>query len=356
MRRRVLIAAAGALLPAGTAAAQGFSGGGALTQGFSGAGSTFAQPILERWGHLFAAGEGEGGTMISADSAMDYQPVGSLGGVVRVMQGQVDFGATDVPLPPETVAEAGLAQFPFVSGGVAVAANLAGLGNATLRLSGALLAEIFLGSVTRWTDPAIVALNPGLALPDAPIRVVRRADGSGTTWHFASYLASASEAWRSRMGVDQLLPWPVGVGMRGSRALVEALRATPGAIGYVEASQAARAGLVIAAVDNRAGAFLRPTPASIAAGLAGARWDAARHFHLALAAPAGAESYPIAATVFALLPRRAPARQTRLTLAFFRASMTERAEVAAALGFVPLPPATVAAVEAYWREVLPGRA
>lgn len=356
MRRRLLMVSAATLLPSARAAAQGFSGGGALTQGFSGAGSTFAQAILERWGHLFAAVEGEGGTVISADSAMDYQPVGSLGGVVRVMQRQVDFGATDVPLPPDMVSQHNLAQFPFVSGGVAVAANLAGLGNATLRLSGTLLADIYLGAVTRWTDPRIVALNPAVRLPDAAIQVVRRADGSGTTWHFSSYLSASSDAWRSRIGVDQLLAWPVGVGANGSRALVETVRATPGAIGYVEISQAVRAGLTVAAVSNRAGSFVLPTQAAITAGLAGAHWDAARHFHLALDTPAGPDAYPIAATVFALLPRRASARQTRLTLAFFRACLTEHADAAAGLGFVPLPPATVAAVEAYWREAFPGRA
>jgi phosphate transport system substrate-binding protein len=356
MRRRVLIATAGLLLPAGRLAAQAFTGGSALTQGFSGAGSTFAQPILERWGHLFAAVEGDGGAVISADSAMDYQPVGSLGGVVRVMQGQVDFGATDVPLPPETVEEHSLAQFPFVSGGVAVAANPAGLGSATLRLSGALVADIFLGAITRWADPAIAALNPGLRLPDRPIQVVRRTDGSGTTWHFAAYLAASNEAWRSRVGVDQVLNWPIGTGMRGSRALVEAVRATPGAIGYVEANQAARAGLALVAVDNRAGNFVLPTPTTIAEGLAGARWDAARHFHLGLAEPNGTDAYPIAATAFALVPRRASARQNRLTLAFFRTAMTEHMAAAEALGFVPLPPETVAAVQAYWRQSFPGRA
>lgn len=341
MKRRFALAAIAWLL----------SSGAAVAQSFVGAGSTFAYPIIARWGQVFGTLQGEGGAYVSADANLDYEPVGSTGGIMRVIAGSVDFAATDVPMSPEELDRYNLAQFPIVSGGIAVAVNLPGIESGSLRLPGSLLAGIYLGKITRWSDPAIAAANPTLRLPDAALRVLRRADGSGTTYHFAAYLASVSEEWASRVGVDTQLAWPVGTGLRGNREVAEAVRATPGAIGYVEASQAAQAGLPAALVGNRAGRFVAPDRRGIEAGLATARWDASRHFHQALALPDDADAYPIVATVYALVPRR-PTRQARATIEFFRLALTERGEDTLAAGFVPLPAPVVREVAAYWRATL----
>ena len=256
-------------------------------QGFSGAGSTFAHPILARWGQVFATLQGEGGAYVAAEANLDYEPVGSTAGVMRVLQGAVDFGATDVPLPPDEVAKHNLAQFPFVTGGIAIVVNLRGVASNALRLPGSVLANIYMGKAARWSDPAIREANPGLDLPDAAIAVLRRLDGSGTTYHFAAYLASANPEWRSRVGVDTTLNWPVGVGAKGNRELADLVRMTDNSIGYVEASQAARLNLAIALVSNRAGRFVAPGLASLQAASATASWDPGRHFYQGLGESVG---------------------------------------------------------------------
>jgi phosphate transport system substrate-binding protein len=322
----------------------------AVAQGFTGAGSSFAHPILSRWAQAYAARDGEGGAVVDGEGGLDYEPVGSLGGVMRVAQRAVDFGATDVPLAPAELEAMALRQFPFVSGGVAVVVNLPGVATGTLRLSGEVLARIYLAEITRWSDPAIKALNASLPLPEAAIAVVRRSDGSGTTWHFASYLARASAAWRDRVGVGTELVWPTGEGAKGNRELAERVRALPHAIGYVEASQAARLGLPVALLENRAGAFVAPDRAALTAAMATASWDARQGFHRAVEPSADPAAYPITATVYALMPRRPDApRRARRVLAFFRFGLTEGQAEATALGYVPLPEPAVRAVLQDWR-------
>lgn len=318
-------------------------------QALSGAGSSFVQPLMTRWARAFATGEGEGGIAVSSFATLDYEAVGSVGGVVRLLQGAVDFAATDVPMAPEELGRHALVQFPIVSGGVAVAANLPLPADARLRLNGEVLARIHLGQITRWSDPAIAVLQDGVTLPDAPIAVLHRNDGSGTTYNYTAFLARSSAAWRTAPGVGWTVAWPVGTGARGTRNLAEALRATPHSLGYLDVSEATRVGAQVALLANGAGRFVAPTPAALAAALEGLPWDPARHFHQPLAAPAGADAYPILATVFALM-RRVPASApgNRAALAFFRMALTERAEDAAVLGFVPLAAPVVREVLAYW--------
>lgn len=321
----------------------------AQAEGFSGAGSTFAHPILARWAREFATLQGEGGAHVSVDRLLDYEPVGSLGGVMRVLQGGVDFGVTEVPLPPEELARHGIAQFPFVTGGIAVVVNLRGVANGMLRLSGPVLARIYMGEILRWSDPAIGALNPGLALPDAAITVLRRLDGSGTTYHFAAYLAGASPEWNARVGVGTLLNWPTGIAANGNRELAERVRAIDNAIGYVEASQAARLRLPVALIANRAGHFVAPNLASVRAASALASGNPDGHFHQGPLEPTGETAYPIVATAYALVPRRpaSPVR-ARLALEFFRMGLTERSADAVALGYAPLSEPLIGQVTAYW--------
>ena len=327
----------------------------ALADGFAGAGSTFAHPLLARWGQVYTSLQGEGGSAFWADGGFDYEPVGSMGGIMRVLQRAVDFGATDVPMPPEEVEQHRLAQFPVATGGVAVVTNLRGVPSGTLRLSAPLLARIYLGEVTRWSDPAIAALNPGLSLPEAPIAVVHRSDRSGTSWHFTTYLAGGSPEWRARIGVETLPRWPVGTGLRGNSAVADRVQAAENAIGYVEASQATRRNLSVALIENRAGRYVAPGPQAIRAALASTRWDPARHFAQAASEAQDEEAYPITATVFVVAPRQpATAARGRHMTEFFRMALTERAGDAVALGYVPLPEPVVQAVSDYWRANIAG--
>lgn len=325
----------------------------AQAQGFTGAGSTLAHPILMQWGRAFATQQGEGGAVVDGEGGLDYEPVGSLGGVMRLLDRAIEFGASDVPMLPEEIERHGLVQFPIVMGGVAVVTNIPGMVSGALRLSGTVLARIYLGEITRWNDPAIMALNAGLRLPDAPIVVAHRQDGSGTTFHFATYLANASPAWRERVGIDTLLNWPTGRGARGNEGVAALVRATPQAIGYVEAGLAVRQGLAIALIENASGRFVAPTRESLQAASATATWDPARHFYDARGAPAGEDAYPIAATVFALMSRQPNSRmRARRAMAFFQLALNERATDASALGYVPLPASVVAQVTQYWRTML----
>jgi phosphate transport system substrate-binding protein len=322
----------------------------ARAQSFAGAGSTFAAPLMAQWNRAFTTLQGEGGGIADLDGGLDYEPVGSLGGLMRARAGGVEFGASDVPLPPEEVERHNLAQFPVAMGGVAIAARVPGAASGALRLSPALVARIYLGEVTRWNDPAIATLNPDLPLPALPITVLRRQDGSGTTWHFAAWLASASPDWRQRIGVATELAWPVGQGARGNAGLAELLGRTEGGIAYLEAGLAARLGLPVARLENAAGRFVAPDATTLAAAAEGIAWDASRHFFSERAVPRGEAAYPILPSVFVLMPTRPQfSGRARRTIAFFRFALTERAEDARALGYVPLPPAAVAEVARYWR-------
>ena len=323
----------------------------AVAQEITGAGSTFAQPIIMRWGMLYTNMSGEGGPVGSVDGGLDYEPTGSLAGLLEVAQGSVDFGLSDVAASPPDLARLSLIQFPVVSGGVAVVTSLRGLGaNQRLRLDGATLARIYLGEIRNWSHPAIRSLNPELVLPDAPIAVFQREDASGTTFNFARYLAASSPDWRTQLGVNQALIWPVGTSARGTRRVADGVVATPNAIGFVEVGLANRMGLQVALLQNAAGRFVAPTQENIAQALATRQWDEASHFFEAGAEPSGPNAYPIAVTVYALMRRRpAASRRTRHALQFFEVALTEMGAEALPLGFVPLPEDIVRDVQKYWR-------
>lgn len=322
----------------------------AAAQEITGAGSTFAQPIITRWGTLYTSLPGDGGMVGSVDGGLDYEPTGSLGGLLRVAQGSVDFGLSDVPASPADLNRLGLIQFPLVSGGVAVVTSLSGVATNRLRLDGATLARIYLGEIRNWSDPALVRLNPELRLPDARIAVFQREDASGTTFNFARFLAASSPDWRQQVGVNQVLIWPVGNGQRGTRRLADAVLATPNAIGFVEAGVANRLGLQVALLQNAAGRFVAPTRENISQALATRKWDEDSHFFEPGAEPSGEDAYPIAVTVYALMRRRpAASRRTRHALQFFEAALTELGAEALPLGFVPLPTEVIRDVQTYWR-------
>lgn len=348
MRRFLLIA----LACAGIAAAEP-----GRAEPVTGAGSTFVHPLLGRWAERFRVAESDGVAFAAPnggidsplpDTGIDYEPVGSLGGIMRVIERAVDFGASDVPLKAAEIDRHRLVQFPVATGGVAVVVNLPGVADGALRLSGAALADIYLGAITTWSHPQLKALNPDLDLPDRPIGVVHRTDGSGSTYNLAAYLAHANDKWRERVGVDTELKWPTGVGAKGSSGLAAAVKATGNTIGYVEFGQALRAGLATVRLENRAGRFVPPTRATIEAAAATADWTLP-HFDVLLVEATGPDAYPIAATVFALLPREQFAgSRARRALRFFDGALTRWQQDAVDLGYVPLPPSLVAQVKAYW--------
>jgi phosphate transport system substrate-binding protein len=325
-----------------------------------GAGSTFAYPLMSKWARSYqrwSAGGGDyatsGGGLDDppAESRFDYEPVGSLAGMMRAKDRSVDFGATDAPLSSQELARLGLGQFPVTMGGVLAVINLDGVAPGTMRLTGELLADIFMGKIEKWNDPAVVALNSDLKLPDAKIALVHRSDGSGTTYNFAHYLAAVSAEWKARMGVDTLLSWPSGAGAKGNEGVALAVARTKNSIGYVEYAQAMKAKLNFALIRNRAGKFVRPNAQSFAAAATGANWAGAGDFNLMLTDAPGENAYPIAATVFVLMHKQQKAPQrTQAAINFFKWSLEKGGKDAADLGYVPLPEPLVRQVKDYWQK------
>lgn len=353
-RLSLVVVAAFAAMTAVPAPAQEVTGAAALT----GAGSTFASyPVISRWSKAYQkwlAGGGEfavsGGGLDDPPTApvLDYEPIGSLAGTMRVKSRAVDFGASDVPLKSAELQSLGLVQFPIVIGGVVAAVNLDGVAPGALKLTGPLLADIYLEKVQSWADPAIRALNPGLDLPGARIELVRRSDGSGTTYNFTNYLSKVSPQWRDKVGSDLQVKWPAGTGAKGNEGISQAVRKTKNSLGYVEYAQARQSKLSFAAIQNRTGQFVTPAPPSFQAAATGADWTQASDFDLLLTDAPGDSAYPVVATVFVLMHKSMPPRRARAALEFFKWSLDKGAKDAADLGYVPLPPALIAQVKSYW--------
>lgn len=324
--------------------------GAALAQAVQGSGSTFAFPILSKWSHSYQYARADGGDFVPDEGGIEYEPIGSLGGFLRLAQPEIDFAATEAPVSPEELERRGLAQFPIVIGGIVPVLNLDGIGPGEVKLTGELLADIYLGKIQDWSDPAIKSVNPGLKLPGLRIRVIHRKDGSGSTLAWTRFLSAASAEWKSKYGADTLVSWPLGTGVEGSRGVVQAVVGTRGAIGYVEYGQVSRAPLRHARVRNREGRFVEPGRATFQAAGAGADWAKARDFHLSLIDAPGAEAYPITTATFIVMHRtgRSGSRTMR-TLRFFQFALEKGSADAAALGYVPLPGPLVSQVKGYWK-------
>ncbi len=326
----------------------------------TGAGSTFGFPIVSRWAQSYRRMIAGGPELAMAGTGLEdpptrpalaYEPVGSLAGIMRASNRSVDFGATDMPLRSTELVRLGLAQFPIVIGGVAVVVNLDGVAPGQLKLTGPLLAEIYLGRVRNWSDAAIRELNPDLRLPEAPIAAVYRSDGSGTTFNFTDFLAKANPLWRDRVGVDLLVNWPVGVGTgaRGNEGVSQRVRQTKNAIGYVEFAHALKTRLSYAAIRNQAGRFVAPGTRAFQAAAAQAPWSGSNDFGLTLTDAPGEHAYPIVASVFAVVPKATSPRRTRQTLQFFQWALEKGERDAAELGYVPLPLSLVDQIKDYWK-------
>jgi phosphate transport system substrate-binding protein len=310
----------------------------------SGAGATFPYPIYAKWAEAYKAETG---------ISVNYQSIGSGGGIKQIKNRTVDFGATDMPLTPEALKEAGLVQFPTVIGGVVPVVNVKGIGPGELRLTGKLLADIYLGRITRWNDPAIAAVNPGLVLPRQAIAVVHRSDGSGTTFVFANYLAKMNPEWQDKVGVATALEWPTGMGGKGNEGVAAITLRTVGAIGYVEYAFAKQNRLPHALLANRDGRFVAPDIETFQAAAANADWAGAPGYNLILTDQPGARSWPITGATFILMHAQAAKPDAaRHVLSFFDWAYAKGDAMAETLHYVPLPDSVVRLVEKTWQAVV----
>ena len=310
----------------------------------TGAGASFVYPVMSKW----AAGYAE-----KTGHRVNYQSIGSGGGIAQIKAGTVDFGASDAPLSEADLDASGLGQFPDVIGGIVPVFNLPGVEPGELVLDGPTLAAIFLGKIARWNDAAIAALNPGLALPDAAIAVVRRADGSGTTFNFTNYLSKVSPEWKESVGEGTAVKWPTGMGGKGNEGVSANVKQLAHSIGYVEYAYARQNELGYARMKNAAGQVVAPDAASFQAAAATADWAGARHFNLIMTDAPGAQAWPITATSWVIMYRE-PKNKERADVAldFFRYAYGEGQKAAAELDYVPLPAELVEQIEAYWDQGL----
>jgi phosphate transport system substrate-binding protein len=312
----------------------------AAAQAVLGSGSTLCFPVMAKWIEAYRKVQG---------GEIQYQPIGSAAGMIEVRHDVVDFAVSEAPLDDAQLLRDGLAQFPLVIGGIMPVVNLDAIAAGQLHLTGALLADIFLGKVTNWTDPAIAALNPGLNLPDLRIQVVHRSDGSGTTFVWADYLSKVSNEWKVKVGESTTIAWPTGFGGKGNSGLAEKVSRLRGAIGYVDYAYARSRKLAYALVQNRAGNFVTPGIASFEVAAEGAAWRKEEDFNVLLTDAPAVNAYPIVATSFVLV-RKYPADRgrARAMMAFFRWTLENGQDLAAAQDSVPLPPPLVQQIESYW--------
>lgn len=305
----------------------------------TGAGSTFVYPVLSAWSADYAKDTGQ---------AVNYQSIGSGGGISQIKAGTVDFGASDQPLDPKELADAGLAQFPIVVGGVVPVVNVSGIQPGNLRLTGPVLADIYAGKIKRWNDPVLTRINPGVTLPNANIAVVHRSDGSGTSFNFTHYLSQVSPSWKSGPGEGKSVSWPTGVGGKGNEGVAGYVKQIPNSIGYVEYAYVLQNGMAYTLLQNSAGNFVAPSAASFQAAAAGADWKNAKDFFLVMTNAPGANAYPITATTFVLMHKQ-PKDKARsdAALNFFRWALEHGEPQAQKLDYVPLPSDLVSQVESY---------
>lgn len=313
----------------------------------TGAGATFPYPIYSKWAEAYNAKTGV---------KLNYQSIGSGGGIKQIQNKTVNFGASDKPLTPAELDKYGLIQFPAVVGGVVPVINVEGIASGKLRLSGDVLANIFLKKITKWDDAAIKALNPSVALPSAAITVVHRSDGSGTTFNFANYLTKVSEEWKTKVGADTAVSWPTGVGGKGNEGVASYVQRIKGSIGYVEFAYAKQNGMNYVVMQNKEGEFVKPGLASFQAAAKYADWAKAPGFYEIITNEPGKDSWPIAAATFILMHKAQenPAAGKEV-LKFFNYGFTEGDKAAEALDYVPLPDVVVKQIQTSWSANIKGK-
>ncbi|HSI02151.1 MAG TPA: phosphate ABC transporter substrate-binding protein PstS [Reyranella sp.] len=323
-----------------TAAALVATSWSAFAADISGAGATFPYPIYAKWADAYKKETGVG---------MNYQSIGSGGGIKQIKSKTVTFGASDAPLPGKELDDSGLAQFPMVMGGIVPVINVEGVAPGDLTLDGTTLADIFLGKIKKWDDPAIAKLNGGKKLPSQAIAVVHRSDGSGTTYNFSYYLADVNPEWKSKVGVNTAVQWPMGIGAKGNEGVANNVAQTKGSIGYVEYAYAKQNKLTHTKMINKAGKAVQPTADTFQAAAANADWKSQPGYGVILANQPGDQSWPMTAATWILLYKKpADAATTAEALKFFAWSYDKGDGMAKALDYVPMPDNVVADIKKMW--------
>jgi len=333
LRHSLTVLAAGAALTvAGTAQA---------ATDITGAGSSFVYPVLSKWSSAFSEKTG---------NKINYQSIGSGGGIAQIKAATVDFGASDKPLEAKDLTDAGLGQFPVVIGGIVPVVNIDGVQPGDLKLTGPVLADIFLGKVQKWNDKAIADLNPGAKLPETLITVVHRSDGSGTSFNVTNYLAKVSPEWKEKVGEGTSVSWPTGVGGKGNEGVAAYVRQIKDSIGYVEYAYALQNKLTYTQLQNKAGKWIKPDKAAFSAAAATADWKSAKDFNLIMTDAPGDAAWPITATTWAIMYKTPKdAAHTKTAFEFFQWSFEHGQKEADSLDYVALPETLVKQIEAYWK-------
>jgi phosphate transport system substrate-binding protein len=310
----------------------------AAAQDMTGAGATFPAPVYAKWADAYHKATG---------ARLNYQSIGSGAGIQQIRAKTVDFGASDMPLGDEELAKENLVQFPMVIGGVVPVVNIKGIAPGQIRLTGQVLGDIYLGKITKWNAPALTSLNPGVALPDAAISPVRRADGSGTTFIFTNYLSKVNADWKSRVGEGTAVNWPTGAGGKGNEGVAAFVQRLPNSIGYVEYAYAKQNKMTHTLLRNRDGVFVPPDADNFKAAAAAADWS--KTFHQVLTEQAGKDAWPISGATFILMHRSQdkPATATQV-LKFFDWAFVNGDKMADELEYVPLPATVKELVRKTW--------
>jgi len=315
----------------------------AIAADISGAGATFPYPVYAKWADSYKK---------QTNVGLNYQSIGSGGGIKQIIAKTVTFGATDAPLKEADLEKNGLVQFPTVIGGVVPVVNLDGIKPGQLKLDGTTLADIFLGKIKTWNDPAIAKLNPGVKLPSTAIAIVHRSDGSGTTFLFVNYLAKVSKEWDEKVGVSTAVKWPTGIGAKGNEGVANNVIQTKGAIGYVEYAYVKQNKMTHLNMVNKDGKVAEPNAAAFQAAAAGADWAKAKGFNIILTEQPGEKTWPIAGATFILIHKQpADAAAATDALKFFDWAYKNGAKEAEALDYVPLPDSLVALIRKEWSNI-----
>ena len=318
----------------------------AEVKSISGAGATFPFPIYAKWADAYAKQSGV---------QMSYQSIGSGGGIKQITAKTVDFGASDAPMTAEDLEKNSLMQFPTVMGGVVPVVNIPGVAPGKLHVTGSVLADIYLGKITKWNDKAIAELNRGVALPATDITVVHRADGSGTTWIFTNYLSKVSPEWQEKIGNNTAVSWPTGLGGKGNEGVAAYVSRTKGSIGYVEYAYALQNKMSYAQMQNSAGKFVSPNSKSFQAAAANADWANTPGFYMVLTNQPGNDSWPITGATFILLHKQqANVDTAKAVLNYFSWAYQNGDKMAEELDYIPMPDSVVKLVEASWVENVTG--
>jgi len=312
----------------------------AFAADITGAGATFPFPIYSKWADAYKKETGNG---------LNYQSIGSGAGIKQIQAKTVTFGATDAPLKPEQLEKDGLVQWPMVMGAIVPVVNLEGVKPGELVLSGELLGDIYLGKITKWNDPAIAKLNPKLKLPTDAITVVRRSDGSGTTFNFTDYLSKSNAEWKTKVGSGTAVEWPAGVGAKGNEGVAGNISQTKNSIGYVEYAYAKQNKLTYAAMINKAGKTVQPTMAACQAAASNADWAKAPGYYVILTDQPGEASWPITAATFILMHREPVDKAASAeAVKFFKWAFAKGGKMAEELDYIPMPDAVVKLIEKTW--------